>query len=93
MMTQSMRLLRPSVRSTKNIHLFATRQFCNNAESHDDDEFIFPVQILHKNSTHFSWSGAQVSNSIDLSADSFVGEKKIIYSTEDLKVGDVCVFT
>lgn len=82
-----MKILRSPVRIyfEKNIN-GGVRRFCN-TESRDDDEFLFPVQILQKDEIHFRWSGAEVSNSIDLAAASFVGEKKIIFSTENLKVG------
>lgn len=59
--------------------------FFSTHEPHDDDEFVFPVQIIEKDIPYFKWSSAEVSRVIDLDASLF-GKKKVIVSTENLKV-------
>jgi len=62
----------------------------NDTNDRDDDEFIFPVQLSMEYSPHqWLWSGADISRLIDLGSDSFAPEKKIIYSTKNLKVLNV----
>mmetsp|Transcript_9124 Transcript_9124/g.15414 ORF Transcript_9124/g.15414 Transcript_9124/m.15414 type:complete len:328 (-) Transcript_9124:96-1079(-) len=68
------------------------QQFVSHPEGddRDDDEFIFPVQLSSPPSPHqWLWSGADISRQLDLGADSFLPEKKMLFSREKVKILNV----
>jgi hypothetical protein len=59
-------------------------------ENRDDDEFLFPVQLSFPSAPHeWLWSGADITRLVDLGSDAFHPERKMLYSSDSIKIMSV----
>mmetsp|Transcript_3833 Transcript_3833/g.5962 ORF Transcript_3833/g.5962 Transcript_3833/m.5962 type:complete len:260 (-) Transcript_3833:72-851(-) len=84
-------MLRPLIRCNRS--LLTTQRLCRPnyrlsfcTEARDDDEFMFPVQVVRDMKVSYLWSGSDIAQLCDIGAGSFDVEKKIVYARKNVKV-------